>query len=150
MIHTKSYLQAVSKKCKMSVVSGRRNYGEPVSKNVKNIGKVREFCLQLPIDIYATLKDPFSWVCQIGTARIRRLTEGNVFTNYVHHRGGGLSPSHNTSTGPVSFPGGTPVTGPRSLLGCTSVPGGGTPGRVIPWDTPLARTGWVNPWPGLG
>ena len=31
------------------------------------------------------------------------------------------SPSHNTYTGPMSFLGDTPVTGPRSLLG------GGTP-----------------------
>ena len=50
------------------------------------------------------------------------------------------SPSHNTSTGPMSFlkgtpvtgprspPGGIPVTGPRSLLvlGVIPVPGGGS------------------------
>ena len=41
------------------------------------------------------------------------------------------SPSHNTSTGHKSFPGGTPVTGPRSHpRGCTPVMGGG---GGFPW-----------------
>ena len=41
--------------------------------------------------------------------------------------GGTPSPSHNTSTGHMSFPGGTPVTGPRSLPRGTSVLAGDTP-----------------------
>ena len=40
--------------------------------------------------------------------------------------GGTPSPSHNTSTGPMSFLGSTPVTGPRSQTG-------GTWDRVPPW-----------------
>ena len=47
--------------------------------------------------------------------------------------GGTPSPSHNTSTGPMSFLGGTPVTGTRSLLG-------GIP-QSWPGAYPTARTG---------
>ena len=45
--------------------------------------------------------------------------EGTVFTGMCLSTSGGRvgTPSHNTSTGPRSFPGGTPVAGPRSLLG---------------------------------
>ena len=47
------------------------------------------------------------------------------------------SPSHNTSTGPMSFLGGTPMTGPRSLTGRGST-------RI------LARTEWHQPPPQPG
>ena len=53
------------------------------------------------------------------------MTEGNVFTLYTTGGKGrgdvphfhSISPSHNASTGPMSFPEGTPVTGLRSLPG---------------------------------
>ena len=67
--------------------------------------------------------------------------KGNVFTGIslsVHTGRDTPSPSHNTSTGPMPFPGGTPLTGPRSLLGGgTPVPDGGT----TRWGTLLARSG---------
>ena len=86
------------------------------------------------------------------------------------HRGGGgvpgtPSPSHNTSTGPMSFPGrgDTPVTGPRSLPRGVPRPGpdregvpqsgpdggvGGFPSQGVPWPGPhggYPSQGWVPP-----
>ena len=75
--------------------------------------------------------------------RVRSTTGGYVFSLFtsgrgVHHlhpiilplahvlSGGTPSASHNTSTGPMSFLGGTPVTGHRSLSWGTPDPGGGT------------------------
>ena len=60
--------------------------------------------------------------------------------------GGTPSPSNNTSTGPMFFPGCTPVTGPRSLP--AGVPGGGYPSPR--WGTPSqpGQEG-VLPWPGM-
>ena len=81
------------------------------------------------------------------------------------------SPSHNTSTGPMSFLGGTPVTGPRFLPGRYPSPRWGVPQSLVPgpflggtpvpdgvpqdgytppgmWY-PLARSGWVGT-PGWG
>ena len=61
-------------------------------------------------------------------------------------QGGTPSPSHNTSTGPMSFPGDTPVTGPRSLPGGT--PGWVPPSQVRMGYPPLARSGCGTPQPG--
>ena len=61
----------------------------------------------------------------------------------VHTGGGGYPISHNTSTGPMSFRGGTPVTDPRSLPGegvLQPGPDGGYPGQVQTGGTP-ARAG---------
>ena len=76
---------------------------------------------------------------RIFTARVRSTTGRYCFRRClsVHTGGGGFtpSPSHNTSPGPMSFSGGTPVTGPRFLYG--GVPHsqmGGTPSQR--WGTP--------------
>ena len=88
-----------------------------------------------------------------------------------------ISPSHNTSTGPMSFlgvphntstssmsfPGHTPVTGPRSLLRGYPVTDARYPsprweGGNPSWDTPsqvrmgypFARDRVPTPWPGIG
>ena len=77
-----------------------------------------------------------------------------LLANYRPHpknEGGGQgvtqSPSHNAFTGPMSFLGGTPVTGPRSLprQGGTPVPGGGVPQSQVR-GTPVLG----YPWPELG
>ena len=104
------------------------------------------------------------------TARVRSTTEGYVFTGVSpvcpHCRGwegGGLphlhpiillpccmpflgggvgtpSPSHNTSTGPMPFLGGTPVPGRgRVPQSCSGVPTMGYPS---------VRSGWGTPWLG--
>ena len=105
----------------------------------------------------------FSTCVWLITARM--MTEGNVLTWFTTWWEGGLphlnsiiSPSHNTSNGPMSFPmrRGTPVTDPRSLPGQDGVPPGrdwmvcpppDRTGRGIPqartgWGTSLAKTGW--------
>ena len=77
----------------------------------------------------------------VFTARIsNRMREGNVFTGVCPSTVGGTpSPSHNTSTGPMFFPGCTRYpshntsTGPMSFWG-----GGGTPRSGMGY--PLART----------
>ena len=82
-----------------------------------------------------------SFLSLFFTDRIsNEMQEGSVFTGVCPStvRGGGgrltPSPSHNTSTGPISFLGSTPVTGLRSLRG------GGTPmpgrGSTPYWGTP--------------
>ena len=97
----------------------------------------------------------------------------------VHTRSGTPFPSRNTSTGPMSFLEGTPVTGPRSLLGQypSQVQMGGTwpgpdqgyPSQVwmgVPqpgwkgypcqaWGTPIQwwvppGQGWGTPLPRIG
>ena len=81
--------------------------------------------------------------------RPRAWYDGKVLLSQVpvrSHPGGGGSnpyPSHNTSTGPMSFLMGAPVTGPRSLPRGDPSPGrgGGTQGQ----GTSLARDG-VPPW----
>ena len=76
------------------------------------------------------------------TARARSTMRGYVFSLSTDGGGpgGGFtpSPSHNTSTGPMSFLGGTPVTGPfREGYPMTGYP--------------LARSGWGPPaLPGTG
>ena len=65
------------------------------------------------------------------------------------------TPSHNTSTGPMSFLGGPPMTDPRSLPGGGGVPQswmaeGGTQGCGTPkpeMGYPLARSGHSPPPP---
>ena len=63
-----------------------------------------------------------------------------LFSVCPQHLGEGvtLSPSHYTSIGPMSFVGGTPVTGPKSLLEGTRVPvpGVGYPPAGQDWSTP--------------
>ena len=87
--------------------------------------------------LFCTLLEEY----EILTARIRRMREGNSFSLFVcpHLEGGGFAPfpSHNTSTGPMSFQGeSTPSpshnssTGPISFLG---VPWGvGVPQDQVP------------------
>ena len=60
--------------------------------------------------------------------------------------GGTQSPSHYTSTGPMSFPVGTPVTRPRSLPGGTLVTGP----RSLPRGVLQSHTGGEYPCPRLG
>ena len=80
--------------------------------------------------------------------RSRTKEDGRLrFYRYLslHTMGGGgftPSPSHNTSTGPMSFPGGYP----QSQMG---VPQSQT-GREVPHDGVLSlpRSGGVPPWPG--
>ena len=69
------------------------------------------------------------------------------------HPGGRIgsttSPSHNTSTGPMSFLVGTPVTSPSSLpRGYPSQVqmGGGYPSQIQTGEPPIL--GWGTPWPG--
>ena len=76
----------------------------------------------------------------------------------LHARGGGAS--HNTSTGPMSFLGGTPVIDPRPLLveglpqsqvEGTPVPGRGTRGRGFPQSQAGGTAvpgGWGSPFQG--
>ena len=62
------------------------------------------------------------------TARVHSTTGRYCFHRCLSvHMGRTPSPSHNTSTGPMSCSGGTPVTDPRSLPGGTPVPDMGTP-----------------------
>ena len=49
--------------------------------------------------------------------------EGNIFSLFV---------SSDTSTGPMSFLGGTPVTAPMSLSGSYPIPGWGVPQDGVP------------------
>ena len=68
--------------------------------------------------------------------------------------GGTPSPSHNTSTDPMSFPGGTPVTGPQSQA--EGVPQswlGVSHDGYPPWSGQGGvppRSGWCTPLPGVG
>ena len=79
------------------------------------------------------------------------MTGGYVFTLSTT-RGGTPSPSHNTSTGPVSFPGCTPSpshdtsTGPMSFLGGTQWL---TPGSFLDVIQVQVRMGYP-PWLGRG
>ena len=69
--------------------------------------------------------DSFFALCVITTC-IQSMMGGYIFSLFV--QGGTPSPSYNTSTGPMSFLGRTPVTGPWSFQrGCTPVPGRGCP-----------------------
>ena len=80
--------------------------------------------------------------CQflLVTARVRS-TKGGLLSVSPPSCKGYPSPTHNTSTDPMSFLGGTPVTGPRSLLMGIPVQGGGT-------LSPPARSRWVTPSQG--
>ena len=73
----------------------------------------------------------------IVTARVRSTTGGFSFHRRLSVQAGEITPStgSSTSTGPMSFLGGTPVTGLRSLLG------GGTPS----WGTPQPGQDGVPP-----
>ena len=95
---------------------------------------------------------------RVITTRIRRMTEGNLFSSGVGGGDNGVPHHHPIIlliTGPMSFSGGTPVFGPMSLLGMYPSPGGGgTQGLGYP----LTRTGlgyppsgqdWGNPLPNL-
>ena len=77
------------------------------------------------------------------------------YFHWPHVLSGGGTPSHNTFTGPMSFPWGTPVTCPGSLLrgypiprrggGATPVPGGGIPKPGQDGVPHPARIGWGTP-----
>ena len=90
-----------------------------------------------------------------GFYRSRTKYNGRLFVHFVHHQGVTPSPSHNTSTGPMSFlgvphlhpiilplvpcpfPGGVPqwlVPGP--IPGGTPVPGGGTSVPDVGYPSP--------------
>ena len=94
----------------------------------------------------------------IFAARIRRM--GKVIFSVclsVHTRRGAPSPSYDTSTGPMSFKGGTPVTGPSSLPRGYPTPGGGYPSwvppsrdGVPPGQVRMAVSGMEYPSPGMG
>ena len=55
---------------------------------------------------------------------------------------------HNISSGPMSFSGGTPVTGPRS--GWWGVTHDGSTSPVQVWGSHPARSGWGYPHSGMG
>ena len=97
---------------------------------------------------------PLLWFSVI-TAHIQRTREGNIFSLFTPG-GGTPSPSHNTSTGLMSFPGSTlppshnTSTAPRGL--CLGQVPGQNGGRV-PWGTPIQvrsqiRMGEGYPHPG--
>ena len=86
-----------------------------------------------------------------NTACVRSLTGRYCFHRClsVHTRRGTPSPSHNTSTGPMSFLWGTPVIGPRSLP--RGYPSDWS--RVPSWGVPSPRWGYPRtgyPQPGMG
>ena len=60
------------------------------------------------------------------------------------HMGSTPPPSHNTSTGPMSFPRGYPKMGypPKARSGSS------TPLARSGWGIPLCRSGWGTPQPG--
>ena len=76
------------------------------------------------------------------SARVRSTTGGYFFSLSTIGGGGTPCPSHNTSTGPMSFLGGTPV-----LMGVPH--SGGTPPARSEWDTSPARDGVPPPPPPL-
>ena len=91
-----------------------------------------------PIDLLYSIPGMY---CSIVTASIRRA--GKVIFSAclsVHTPVGTPSPFHNTSTGPMSFLGGTPVISPRSLL--RGYPSPGWVQMGVPWDG-------VHPLPGM-
>ena len=83
------------------------------------------------------------------TTRIRRMREGNSFSLSVHTREGTPSPSHNTSTGPISFLG-VPHLHPI-ILPLVPYPFQGLPGQdrvQVRTGYPPDRSGWGTPQTG--
>ena len=71
------------------------------------------------VSSFITYQFSCSWEFTIITARVRSTTGGYIFSLSVHTLGGGgtPSPAHKTSTGPMSFLGGTPSPCPMFFLG---------------------------------